>query len=28
MGKSKMPSFRNVLTERQIQELLAYLHTL
>ncbi len=28
MGKAKMPSFRNALTERQIQDLLAYLHTL
>jgi len=28
MGKSKMPSFRNVLTEQQMQDLLAYLHTL
>lgn len=28
MGKAKMPSFRNALTELQIQDLLAYLHTL
>lgn len=28
MGKSKMPSFRNALTDRQMQDLLAYLHTL
>jgi mono/diheme cytochrome c family protein len=28
MGKSKMPSFRNALTEQQLQDLLAYLHTL
>ncbi len=28
MGKSKMPSFRNALNEQQMQDLLAYLHTL
>ena len=28
MGKSKMPSFRNSLTDQQLQDLLAYLHTL
>lgn len=28
MGKSKMPSFRNALTQEQLQDLLAYLHTL
>jgi mono/diheme cytochrome c family protein len=28
MGKSKMPSFRNSITEQQMQDLLAYLHTL
>ncbi len=28
MGKSKMPSFRNALTQQQLQDLLAYLHTL
>lgn len=27
-GKSKMPSFGNVLTQQQIKDLLAYLHTL
>lgn len=27
-GKAKMPSFRGALTEQQLQELLAYLHTL
>ncbi|HKT68720.1 MAG TPA: cytochrome c [Terriglobales bacterium] len=27
-GKSKMPSFGNVLTPQQIQDLMAYLHTL
>lgn len=27
-GKSKMPSFGNVLTPQQIKDLLAYLHTL
>lgn len=28
MGKAKMPSFRPALTQQQLQELLAYLHTL
>ncbi len=28
MGKSKMPSFHNALTQQQMQDLLAYLHTL
>lgn len=28
MGKSKMPSFRDSLTDQQLQDLLAYLHTL
>ncbi len=28
IGKSKMPSFRNAMTEQQLQDLLAYLHTL
>lgn len=28
MGKAKMPSFRNAMTEQQLQDLLAYLHTL
>ena len=28
IGKSKMPSFRSTLTEQQLQDLLAYLHTL
>jgi mono/diheme cytochrome c family protein len=28
MGRSKMEGFGNVLTEREIQDLLAYLHTL
>lgn len=28
MGKSKMPSFRNAITDQQMQDLLAYLHTL
>jgi len=28
MGKSKMPSFRGVLTTEQLADLLAYLHTL
>jgi mono/diheme cytochrome c family protein len=28
MGKSKMPSFRNSITDQQLQDLLAYLHTL
>lgn len=28
MGKSKMPSFQNSLTQQQLQDLLAYLHTL
>lgn len=28
MGKSKMPSFRNSLTDQQLQDILAYLHTL
>ncbi len=28
MGKSKMPAYREVLTEQQVQDLLAYLHTL
>ena len=27
-GKSKMPSFGNVLTPQQIKDLMAYLHTL
>jgi len=27
-GKSKMPAFGNVLTQQQIKDLLAYLHTL
>src|SRR5579864_1548167 len=27
-GKSKMPSFGNVLTQQQVKDLLAYLHTL
>lgn len=28
MGKSKMPAYRNVLSEQQVQDLLAYMHTL
>ena len=28
MGKAKMPSFRQALTDQQLQDLLAYLHTL
>jgi len=28
LGRSKMPGFGNVLTEQQVDELLAYLHTL
>jgi mono/diheme cytochrome c family protein len=28
MGKAKMPSFRPALNDQQLQELLAYLHTL
>jgi mono/diheme cytochrome c family protein len=28
MGKAKMPSFRPALNDRQLQDLLAYLHTL
>jgi len=28
MGKAKMPSFRPALNDKQLQDLLAYLHTL
>jgi mono/diheme cytochrome c family protein len=28
LGRSKMPAFGRVLTERQVEDLLAYLHTL
>lgn len=28
MGKSKMPAYRQVLNEQQLQDLLAYMHTL
>jgi len=28
LGKAKMPSFRNELTQEQLDELMAYLHTL
>jgi mono/diheme cytochrome c family protein len=28
MGKAKMPSFRDAITDQQLQDLLAYLHTL
>ena len=28
IGKSKMPSFRNSLSQQQLEDLLAYLHTL